>query len=177
MKTTIFTLLLFTSYFSFAQKSTDKDKAEGQCPLSVGQNQINAGVGLSSWGIPVYVGLDHCFKDNLTFGAEVSFRRYHHKWFDNSYYERLIGIYANCNYHFNTILDIPSQWDVYLGLNLGFNMWLDSDDDYYESHTSGIGLGGQIGCRYYFSEKFGINLEVGSGNAFSGGKFGISIKL
>jgi hypothetical protein len=35
----------------------------------------------------------------------------------------------------------------------------------------------QVGGRYYFTEKVGINLEVEGGNAFSGGKFGLSIKL
>lgn len=174
MKTIIFSTLLLFFSFSFGQKSNDKG---GACPLSVGQNQFNAGVGLSSWGLPIYLGIDHCFKDDLTFGGEVSFRRYHHKWYGYNYYESLIGIYANCNYHFNTLLGIPPSWDFYLGLNLGFNMWLDDDDNNYDSHTSGIGIGGQIGGRYYFSEKFGINLEAGSGNAFSGGKFGISIKM
>jgi outer membrane immunogenic protein len=50
-------------------------------------------------------------------------------------------------------------------------------NDYPGSHTSGVGLGAQLGGRYYFSDKFGINLEVGGGNAFSGGKFGISVKF
>jgi len=40
-----------------------------------------------------------------------------------------------------------------------------------------LGIGGQIGGRYYFTEKFGVNLEFGGGNAYSGGKLGISIKL
>jgi hypothetical protein len=40
-----------------------------------------------------------------------------------------------------------------------------------------VGLGAQIGGRYYLSDKVGLNLEFGGGNAFSGGKFGVSIKL
>lgn len=174
MKAILFTLFLFSSFQTFSQKSSDKE--DGQCPLSVGQNQINAGVGLSSWGIPVYVGIDHCFKDDLTFGAEASFRKYHNKWAGYYYDESVIGIYANCNYHFNTILGIPPKWDFYLGVNLGFNMWT-GDNNYSNSHSSGIGIGGQIGGRYYFSDKLGLNLEFGGGNAFSGGKFGISVKL
>ena len=39
-------------------------------------------------------------------------------------------------------------------------------------------LGFQIGGRYYFTNKVGINLEFGGGhNTLSGGKIGISIKL
>lgn len=174
MKTTILALFLLATTIIFAQKLTDKE--DGECPLSVGQNQINAGVGLSSWGIPIYVGIDHCFKNDLTFGAEVSFRQYHNKWAGYYYDESVIGIYANCNYHFNKILGIPPIWDFYLGVNLGFNMWT-GDYNYSNSHSSGIGIGGQIGVRYYFSDKLGINLEAGSGNAFSGSKLGISFKL
>jgi len=73
-------------------------------------------------------------------------------------------------------LNIPSPWDFYAGLNLGFYSW-NSPRDYEGSHTSGLGLGGQIGGRYYFSNKVGINLEFGGGNAFSGGKFGLTIKI
>jgi outer membrane immunogenic protein len=40
-----------------------------------------------------------------------------------------------------------------------------------------LGLGIQVGGRYYFNEKFGLNLEFGGGNYVSGGKFGISLKL
>ena len=85
-------------------------------------------------------------------------------------------IEINGNYHFNTLLDIPTNWDFYAGLNLGFYFW-NSDDDYPGTRSSGLALGGQIGGRYYFSKKFGINLEAGGANAFSGGKFGVTIKL
>jgi len=48
---------------------------------------------------------------------------------------------------------------------------------YPGSHTSGLGIGAQVGGRYYFSDNVGINIEFGGGNAFSGGKVGISILL
>jgi hypothetical protein len=40
-----------------------------------------------------------------------------------------------------------------------------------------VGIGAQVGGRYYFTDKFGVNVEIGGGNAFSGGKIGVSIKL
>jgi hypothetical protein len=73
-------------------------------------------------------------------------------------------------------LNIPSTWDFYAGLNLGFYYW-NSRNDYPGNSRSGIGLGAQIGGRYYFTNKIGLNLELGGGNAFSGGKVGISIRL
>lgn len=147
-----------------------------QGPISKGQSQINAGVGLSSWGVPVYLGFDHGVHPDITLGAELSYRGYNDNWKNDKYNHSIIGISGNANYHFNTVLNIPSPWDFYAGLNLGFYSW-NSPRGYKGSHTSELGLGAQIGGRYYFSNKVGINLEFGGGNAFSGGKFGITIKI
>ncbi len=147
-----------------------------QAPLSKGQSQINLGVGFSSWGVPVYLGFDHAVHPDITLGGELSYRSYDDNWKNSKYNHSIIGISGNANYHFNTVLNIPSPWDFYAGLNLGFYNW-NSPNDYDGSHNSGLGLGAQIGGRYYFSNKVGINLEFGGGNAFSGGKFGLTIKL
>ncbi|MDA3866209.1 MAG: hypothetical protein PF489_05585 [Salinivirgaceae bacterium] len=150
--------------------------AYSQSPLPTGKTQLNAGVGFSGWGIPVYVGLDLSVHPDITIGGEFSYRSYRENWKDDYYNHSVIGIAGNGNYHFNSLLNIPQRWDFYAGLNLGFFVW-SSPNDYYGDHSSGLGIGGQIGGRYYFSQNFGINLEFGGGNAISGGKFGISIKL
>ncbi|MEL7589497.1 MAG: outer membrane beta-barrel protein [Prolixibacteraceae bacterium] len=147
-----------------------------QSPLAKGEAQLNAGVGLSSRGIPVYLGFDYGVHNDITLGAELSYRSYHDNWSGNRYNHSVTGFLGNANYHFNRVLNIPSNWDFYAGLNLGFYNW-SSPDDYDGSHTSGLGLGAQVGGRYYFNDKIGVNLEFGGGNAFSGGKFGITIKL
>jgi len=147
-----------------------------QSPIEKGRAQFNAGIGLSSWGIPLYLGLDYGVHPDITVGGEFSFRSYGNDWSGHRYRHSIIGISGNANYHFNTILNIPSNWDFYIGPNIGFYIW-NSPTDYEGSHTSGLGIGAQIGGRYYFTEKFGINLEFGGANVFSGGKFGISLKL
>ena len=83
------------------------------------------------------------------------------------YKSSIFGLSGNANYHFNTILEIPSNWDFYAGLNIGYFFWATSDD-YPGTESSGLGLGAQIGGRYFFSRNFGLNLEFGGGNAFSG---------
>lgn len=167
MKKLIFiaSLLLITN-FSFAQYA-----------LSKGETQLNAGVGFSGWGVPVYVGFDVGVHPDISVGGELSFRSYNDNWRGNRYKHSIIGISANGNYHFNSLLDIPKQWDFYAGLNLGFYVWSTPDDEYDGDGSSGLGLGAQVGGRYYFNDRFGINLEVGGASAFSGGKFGISLKL
>lgn len=148
----------------------------GQYALSKGEAQINAGLGFSSWGVPVYAGFDVGVHPDISVGGEFSFRSYRDNYFGNRYNHSIIGISGNGNYHFNTLLEIPEEWDFYAGLNLGFYFW-NSDNDYPGNESSGVGLGAQVGGRYYFSERVGVNLEFGGGNVFSGGKFGVSIKL
>ena len=150
--------------------------AFSQNPMPVGKSQLNLGVGLSEWGIPVYIGIDYGVHKNITIGAELSFRGYNEKWNNNRYHHNITGISGNANYHFNNALEISKKWDLYAGLNLGFYVWT-SPDNYDGNHNSGLGLGAQIGARYYLSNKVGLNLEFGGGNAFTGGKFGVTIKL
>lgn len=156
---------LFISLTSFSQSMLGK-----------GGSQLNAGVGLSSWGLPVYIGFDYGVHEDVSLGMELSYRSYNERYNNYHYKNTIWGISGNANYHFNTIFKIPQNWDIYAGLNIGFYIW-DTDDNYLGNHSSGLGIGGQVGIRYYFSDRFGLNLEGGGGNAFSGGKFGVTILL
>ena len=147
-----------------------------QSPLPVGRNQLNVGFGFSDAGTPFYLGIDHSVHRDITIGGEFSYRSYRENWHRGYYNHNIMGFSGNGNYHFNSLLDIPRNWDLYVGLNLGFYVW-SSPDAYGGSNSSGLGLGGQFGGRYYLSKKVGLNLEFGGGNAFSGGKLGLSIKL
>ena len=136
-----------------------------QSPIGKGGKNINFGTGFSTYGLPVYFGMDWGVHKDITVGFNASYR------FNGNGSDPL-GIYANGNYHFNTILNIPQQWDFYAGLNLGFVTWLgDGDGDH-----SPIGLDIAVGGRYYWSD-WGINLEFGGGSGFSGGRIGLSKKL
>lgn len=140
-------------------------------PLDKGQMQVNAGIGYSGWGLPIYVGLDYGITPDITVGPEVSFRSYNY-W---EYHHTIIGIYVNGDYHFVNLLNLPSNTDLYAGLNLGFNLWI-SPSEYGGTDSSGLGLGVHVGGRYYFTDRLGVNAEFGGGTV-SGGKIGISYKL
>jgi len=164
-KLLIMAILVLTSGVLFSQNQSQR-----------GKTQLNLGVGFSGWGIPLYIGFDQGVSNDITLGAELSYRSYNEDWHKDKYHHSIIGLSGNANYHFNRILNIPPQLDFYAGLNLGFFFW--SSPEYYDGdHTSGIGLGAQIGGRYYFSNKVGLNLEFGGGNAFSGGKIGLTFVL
>lgn len=147
-----------------------------QGPIAKGQTQINVGVGFSTWGVPVYLGFDYGVHPDVTLGAELSYRGYNDDWDHYKYRHSIIGFLGNANYHFNNVLHIPSPWDFYAGINVGFYSW-HSPKEYHGNYNSGLGLGAQIGGRYYFNNKVGLNLEFGGGNAFSGGKIGLTFKL
>lgn len=149
-------------------------KADG--PVATGQAQINGGVGFSTWGLPVYIGLDAGVHPDVTIGGQLSYRGYRERISSVNYNHSIFGILGNANYHFNTLLELPSEWNLYAGLNLGFYVW-NSPNTYPGGRSSGLGLGAQVGGRYYFNNKWGINLEITGGNSLSGGKIGITLRL
>ncbi|MFP5039761.1 hypothetical protein [Parasediminibacterium sp. JCM 36343] len=164
-------LLAFTVLLAFGT-------SYGQGSLTPGKAQLNLGLGFSSWGVPVYLGIDYGASRDITVGGELSVRSYREDWRGNhDYYKSTItGISGNVNYHFNRVLEIPKDFDFYAGLNVGFYVW-SLPAAYDGTHSSGLGLGGQVGGRYYFTNKFGLNLEFGGNNAFGNGKIGVTFKL
>ncbi|MDP3442239.1 MAG: hypothetical protein Q8T08_05200 [Ignavibacteria bacterium] len=151
----IFIFLLATSIVAFSQSNLDK-----------GESRINFGTGFSNYGIPLYFGMDFGVHQDISAGFVVSGRS------DNNVF--IMSFAGLGNYHFNRLLDLPSQWDLYAGLSLGFILW-NYDDGVNE--PSPLALNIQLGGRYYWNENWAINLEFGGGNAFSGTRIGVTRKL
>jgi hypothetical protein len=153
-----------------------------QAPLGEGNVQLNTGVGLSGWGVPVYFGLDYGVSRDWTIGGQLSFQTdndpYYYGNNKYSYKSNAIGINGNGNYHFNHLLKMPSKFDFYAGASLTYYIWNynNYDNNPHPDHES-LGLGLQVGGRYFFTKTFGINLELGGGSATSGAKFGVTFKL
>jgi outer membrane immunogenic protein len=165
-KTALIIFLLVGSLSSYAQGS-----------LAEGGKRLNAGFGFSNYGTPVYVGLDLGITDAITLGPQISYRRYGQKFLGTNYNQNLIVISLNGDYHFNSLLELPSEFDVYAGLNIGYYIWSDNNNlNGATFQSSGIGLAAQIGGRYFFSENLAVNLEFGGGTA-SGGKVGITYQF
>jgi len=147
--------------------------AHSQSPLPKGSKQVNFGLGFSSHGIPIYGGMDFAVHDNVSVGFDLSYRGYN----NNEYKHSIFGIAGRVDYHWNKLLNIPANWDFYAGANIGFSIWSEPDDNYHGDDYSGLGLGIQVGGRYYFNDNWGINLELGGGNRMSGGRIGMSYKF
>lgn len=146
-----------------------------QGTLGKGGKQLNAGVGFSNFGVPVYVGMDFGVHESITIGPRISYRTYNQNFSSVKFSQSLTVISFNGNYHFNQLLELPGEWDLYAGLTLGYYIW-SSANDTYNGQASGIGFDAQVGGRYFFNDRFGLNLEFGGGTG-NGGSFGITYKF
>lgn len=134
--------------------------AQGSAPLAKGEKQLNFGLGFGG-GLPAYVGADFAVHKDITVGPEININL---NGFD------YISLAGRGDYHWNTLIGIPSNWDFYSGLNLGFVVG-------FNGGSSELDLGAQVGGRYYWTDKWAINVEFGGGTANVGGKIGVSMKF
>ncbi len=71
------------------------------------------------------------------------------------------------NYYLDNVFDLDSAWDIYAGVNLGWRL---------ETGNDGFNWGLQVGARWFWSDKWGINGEVGGGSGVLGG-VGLTMKM
>ena len=130
----------------------------GQSALPRGNNQLNMGLGFNTNGFPVYFGADFAVHNNVTLGPllNVRFNDYNTEFF-------MLG---KVDFHWNQLMGIRNNFDFYTGGNIGGRI----GDGFY------LALGLQIGGRWYFSDKVGLNLEFAGGRGF-GTLLGLSIRL
>lgn len=144
-------------------------------------NYINAGIGVSGWGIPLYVGADYTVADQITVGGVLSAQRKVERlgWLTGTYnwVHTIIGIGINGNYHF---LDPGDEFDVYAGLTAGYYIWNTTrrgdgpDINYSGSGAGGLGIAAQVGGRYRLEQGIIIHGELGGGTVFSSARLGVS---
>ncbi|MFH0759972.1 MAG: hypothetical protein V2A67_00540 [Bacteroidota bacterium] len=128
--------------------------------------QFNLGVGYSTWGLPLFAGIDFWITEDITIGLEASARLHLFPSYAN------FGGVINGNYHFAKLLDLPPEIDLYAGVSTG---------PYYSTYSGWsrhfrFSFAGQIGGRYYFNDKMAVMIEAGGGT-LSGGKVGITVRL
>ncbi len=148
----VFAFALLISGMSFAQ--------EGEAPLAKGDKQLNFGVGLAYSTFPIYVGMDFAVHNDITVGGQIGLDMAYFDW---------ISLMARGDYHFNRIIGIPKDFDFYAGAGVGVNIGMGG-------HSTGVGLNLHVGGRWYWSDKWGLNLEIGGGTTF-GGLLGVSMKF
>lgn len=173
-----FLLLALLSGVSFFSK------AQGFEP-GPGLKQINFGVGASTYGVPVYVGMDFGITDKITIGPRISYRSYSDRYggfFGTTSYKvrySITNLSFRGDYHFGPhISGLPGELDLYGGLSLGYTIWSDnySGTDDFDLKSSQAYIAVQAGARWYFHPNWAANAEL-SGGSLSGLEVGLSYKF
>jgi len=143
MKKLLFTALL--SLFSMGIMQAQAYSGSGDQKVSLGFVPWGYGTGLTA----IY---DHGISDLISVGGGGEFY-FGGKEKDGDFY-----IFGRANVHLGELLSMPSNMDLYPGIDVGFN--------------DGLGLGAHLGFRYLFNDKIGAYIEAGSR-----GSLGVVINL
>jgi len=139
---------------------------KAQTPYEKGSMDLNLGIGITSGlgFVPVYFGGNFMIMDWISVGAEVSLRldRTHYTYnpiVGSQKYKRTgFGIITRGDYHFNELLDMPEQFDIFAGVDLGVGIYGKSKyNDYVYQDSKVYVIGGvHAGGKWFFTDKLGL---------------------
>lgn len=146
--------------------------------FSNGTQVLNAGLGVGGdYGTPIAVSYEQGVYDiasdqSIGVGGFVGYAASSEDFLYGEFKYSNIFIAAMANYHYTGF----NNWDLYGGVRLGYNAatssteWVDPSNeslygDVYSASAGGIIYTAHIGARYYFSDNFGVNAELGYGIA------------
>ncbi|UYW01057.1 hypothetical protein K5I29_11290 [Flavobacterium agricola] len=130
-KILIFSLLL-TSVVGFSQAFKGK-----------GDQKLNVGMNIQDGGTGIVAGYDYGVGQNLSIGLQSTYAIGIRNSYDGANFARRFDVRARANANIGDVLNFSDDLDVYLGLNIGMH-----------------NFGGQIGARYFFTDGFGVNVEM-----------------
>jgi hypothetical protein len=136
--------LLFAGQIAFAQAWQGK----GDQKIQVGLSRLGDGTGI----VGTY---DYGLSKLISVGAGANIFVSNKKNDDANF-----AVFGRLNFHLQDALDLPSNWDIYPGIDLGV---LGKNGTYFGAH---------VGVRYYFNQNVGIYLEAGNN-----GSIGVSFNL
>jgi hypothetical protein len=152
-----------------------------EAQIAKGQNYLNAGVGLGTFGfsgtggLPISASFEHGFTDKISAGGTFAFVK--RKFIDDYHYTYYV-VGARGSYHFNELLKVTNEKvDVYGGASLfyrGYKLNYKGEDN-YKASAGGLDIALHAGARYMFSEKVGGYAELGYG--ISPLQLGVSLKF
>ncbi|MDH5381224.1 MAG: hypothetical protein OEW75_10245 [Cyclobacteriaceae bacterium] len=167
--------------------------ANAQSPIAEGEKQLNLGVVLSNSGLPLYIGMDFGVHPDISIGPKlvVSYQQSKTDFFGETIIDKTLtyGLIFVFDYHFNNLLEIPSKFDVYSGLDLGYYGYSTTTEtpDFFDptapptiTKSGGSYMNGNlhVGGRYIFESNLALNLQLGLYRYSAiGASFGITKKF
>ena len=158
--------LAFLTCTSFGFENT----VDAQVRIQSGQrwDLINAGLGMSTRGLPLFVGVEQTLDDHISAALIGTFQSGRENGSAGTWSHQYFGVGLQGNYHFIELA--PSPFDLFAGLTLGWfahsYKWAGAGpapSSYDGSAIGGTGLSGQIGGRYTYKDMtFLLQMDGGS---------------
>ncbi|MDR1973834.1 MAG: hypothetical protein LBQ31_04075 [Bacteroidales bacterium] len=148
-----------------------------------GKSLLGVRLGVEFGALDINAAYDYAlarvWKGSFTIGGQVGFG--FNLWGGYGYYYGGLGGYtmpvmARTTYRFCVV---TPKWEVYAGVALGARVLIYGGSGYgYGSGATATFAGGVIvGTNYYFTDKFGLNLEFNGGYGVSYLNFGVQFKF
>lgn len=116
--------------------------ASAQAFNGKGDQKLNIGANIQDGGTGIVAVYDYGLGENISVGVYGTYILGTSNYYDNANFGDKIDIRARFNANIGNVIGLPSQIDVYPGLNLGLK-----------------NFGGHVGARYFFTDGFGVNTE------------------
>lgn len=120
--------------------------ANAQAYSGKGDQKFQVGANIQDHGTGIVLFYDHGIGENMSVGVQTGYLLGVDEpaGFSGAKFEDRFDLKARFNANLGSVIGLPSNFDVYPGLNLGLR-----------------NFGGHAGVRYFFSEGFGLFSEVG----------------
>jgi len=159
------TLFIFAILASFAMNAQNGPATSGGAGDTGARQQLNLFLLGVSYDIPI-------INEQIALTPYVS----------SSFNLHWVNIGVKGSYYFDKLLKLPAAWDVYAGVSVSYESYLGSDTWYNNgnSYKSGLGSGILVGGRWFWSEKWGVNLELAQhfiGYSSNSSYIGVTMRL
>ncbi len=144
--------------------------AAAQVQYDQGNILFNAGLGfgnLFAGGVPVTASFEYFVNDAVSIGAYMGFTSYTYRYPGDDYKYTFFDFGGRGSYHFSKHLNLDTdKLDLYGGVLLGYTVsnYKNGNPD-FDPYGSAFRAGVVGGARWYFSDAFSVNGEVGYGLA------------
>jgi hypothetical protein len=156
-----FILLLMTAREASAQAEIDK-----------GNVLLNAGLGVGyiyADGVPILFSAEWAINDAISIGPYLGFTSWKYRAYGYKWSYTFFDFGARGSYHFSKHLNMSTdKLDLYGSVLLGYRVASYNDPDgFVGTSTYGSSVTGGVvgGARWYFTDSFAVNAEIGYGLA------------
>ena len=175
------TLRFFALSFGLLVLSDNSTHAQVRLESGGRWDLVNAGLGMSTRGVPVFAGLEQTVDDHISVSLMASYQSDRENGAAGMWSHQYYGVALQGHYHFIELA--PPPFDLFAGLTLGWHAhryrWAEAGPapgTYDGSAIGGTNLSGHIGGRYTYKDLTFL-VQMDGGTLMSGFLVGVSFPL